>query len=273
MKTQTLLLSFLVLNVASYSQILIDDDNLKGRIKSFEEVYKYVSDNFSSEKFIFHNKFEFDKSGNLTGRKRYYIDGSLRSEEAYTYRKKTSLISRYYEYNTKKEVIKEHYYEYNDGDHLVAIWKVFKGNLDRKVILQRFVRDSLGRDIEQVSYRSSGEESSRSTRKYDKDGRVIESTLLSVGFGGITTNKHIRDESGNVVEYKRYKENEGLTDHWSYEYDDNGNEIGMKCYNVDGSLKYQTRAEYEYDKNNNWTKKISYNRSDTSVTIRSFKYY
>jgi hypothetical protein len=82
------------------------------------------------------------------------------------------------------------------------------------------------------------------------------------------------DEKGNNIEGNWYDSDGSLEYKYTFEHDDKGNEIEMKDYNSDGSLDYKQTFDYEYDKSDNWIKKVSFNNGKPeTVKERLIEYY
>ena len=61
---------------------------------------------------------------------------------------------------------------------------------------------------------------------------------------------------------------------YTYKYDEKGNEIEYNSYNSDGSIDEETTYKYEFDKFDNWIKKVSLEKDNPLTVIeRLIEYY
>ena len=110
--------------------------------------------------------------------------------------------------------------------------------------------------------------------KYDKKGNNIETNSYnsdgSLGFKYI----YKYDEKGNKIEVNIYDSDGNLNFRWIYKYDEKGNMIEDNKYWFDANLADVITYKYEFDKKDNWIKKIEYrdNHPET-ITEREIEYY
>ena len=83
------------------------------------------------------------------------------------------------------------------------------------------------------------------------------------------------NEEGNQVEWISYDSDGSIDSKWTSEYDEEGNQVEKITYDSDGSLTLKYTYEYdEYDKEDNWTSKITFEDGvATKITEREFEYY
>jgi len=79
------------------------------------------------------------------------------------------------------------------------------------------------------------------------------------------------DSIGNIIEKNLFNSDGSFNNRYTFKYDLKGNELEFRWYNSDGSLKGKEEYIYEYDKKNNWIKKIK-NKSNYIIE-RKIVYY
>ncbi|MBL7872444.1 MAG: hypothetical protein JNM78_12580 [Cyclobacteriaceae bacterium] len=111
------------------------------------------------------------------------------------------------------------------------------------------------------------------SHQYDNTNR-IETTEDKV----IEKVRHIThykyDERNNVNERVKLDGSLLILSRESFTYDDKNNLAEIKTYGIMGSLVDLISYIYEYDKESNWTKRITYeNKTPVTVTLRQIEYY
>jgi hypothetical protein len=82
------------------------------------------------------------------------------------------------------------------------------------------------------------------------------------------------DSNGHIIEHIIYNSDRSLNHKYISLYDDKGYEIEDSNYKSDGSLDCKTTYKYDYDKNNNWIRKIKFvNGKAKYITERVIEYY
>jgi hypothetical protein len=190
---------------------------------------------------------------------------------------------------------------YNEDGYTTEKFVIYKN----REVNYEFIYDEDGRWIEM--YQSDGENEFILKYKHDDDGNHIEVDMYEIN-SVIDYNERFYskvkskfDEDGNRIEINYYNEDGELTQTDNYQYDEDGNEIEKTVsfkwsseilmteyrYDEDGNLyaeeKYKNGEwdeafgyeSYEFDKENNWLKYITYNASATpvSITEREIVYY
>ena len=134
--------------------------------------------------------------------------------------------------------------------------------------------DEKGNEIESNGYNSDGSLDYKYTYKYDEKGNKIEwNSYKSDGSLNYKfTYKY--DEKGNEIEWNSYNSDGSLDYKYTYKYDEKGNEIESNRYKSDGSLNYKFTYKYEFDKQDNWIKKIIFlNEIPKYILEREYEYY
>ena len=112
------------------------------------------------------------------------------------------------------------------------------------------------------------------TFKYDEKGNEIERNRYNSD-GSLRSKYTFKyDEKGNKIEYNSYNSDGSLLSKYTYKYDEKGNEIEYNSYNSDGSIDEETTYKYEFDKFDNWIKKVSLEKDNPLTVIeRLIEYY
>ncbi|HNW98398.1 MAG TPA: GYF domain-containing protein [Bacteroidales bacterium] len=167
------------------------------------------------------------------------------------------------------------------------------------ITLITYKYDENGNEIEYNYNSSLG--SNKVTFKYDDNGNKIEASFNNdVIRDGKYKYTYKYDDNGNEIEECEFKLNGSFSSKRTFEYDDNGNKIEEIKYNADGSISTKEISKYdnennlteetvynsdnsvnekntfkiEYDKNNNYTKKISFeNGKPIDYYEREIEYY
>ena len=190
---------------------------------------------------------------------------------------------------------------YNEDGYTTEKFKIDKN----REVNWEYIYDEDGRWIEM--YQSvNGENGYIWKYKHDDDGNHIEadmyeiSTVIDYNERFYYKMKSKLDEDGNQIEVNYYNEDGELTQTANFQYDEDGNEIEETIshnrlptlmtkyrYDEDGNLIAEEKYEngdwdeafsyesYEFDKENNWIKYITYNQQATpvSITEREIVYY
>ncbi len=231
-------------------------DGLKGKVKSYSHfTYKAIDQFGVIEKdemireYLFQNfQVLYDEKGNMIEENRYKSDGSLDRKSIYKYDKKGNVI---------------------EGNKYES-----DGSLDSKNI---YKYDKKGNKIEENRYKSDGSLDEKYTFKYDEKGNMIEENRCKSGGSLDKKYTYKYDNKGNMIEENRYKSDNRLESRNIYKYDDKGNMIEDDWTYIlfNGEEKITKRSyTYEYDKHENWTKRIEFkDEFPKEITEREFEYY
>ena len=109
---------------------------------------------------------------------------------------------------------------------------------------------------------------------YNEKGNKIEDNSYDSDGNLSSKDTYEYDEKGNNIERNWYDSDGRLGYKLIYKYDEKGNNIEENWYDSDGSLYEKHTYKYEYDKNNNWTQRIQYkNTIPLNITERIIEYY
>jgi len=270
----------------------LKEENLKECIKYIEEItFEAVGGEGDVGGYVIrnHNLTKVNREGNIE------FNISRKDSE--------SLI---YEYNSKGDIMEVSFNSAGEYAWRVILDYDDKGNLIEsnvdsenigikgKIISQY---DDNGNMIIEDMYDSEGYLKERTKRTYDEnkniislikgnENRVNEIHTYSYDARGnkiywttvqddevIRNNTYAYDANNNLIKWDYLEYSISLK--YIYTYDSKGNMIEVNSYYADGSLKEKLTYEYEYDKKDNWTKKITYNEFSTLTTIeeRKIVYY
>lgn len=190
-----------------------------------------------------HFYYEFNKDGFVT-RNEWYLDDSVASWDEYYYGADGKL---------EKIISKSIYYE---GDALTEV--AWDNATD-------YIRRTYGENHELMM-----EEEVKASK--DKIHRIVR------GSGGEQNTEYITYFKNGRVSRIENKSDDSVAS-MEYEYNDKGDEISLVTY-MDGELFGKLSFEYlEYDKNDNWVKRVAYEqyedgeRIPVELTQRTIEYY
>ena len=145
------------------------------------------------------------------------------------------------------------------------------GNLDKK---WTYKYDDKGNKIEVNGYNSDGSLDNKLTFNYDDKGNSIEVNVYNSD-GSLNEKRTYKyDDKGNKIEENWYNSDSSLYMKWTYEYNDRGNMIEKNWYKSDGNLFSKTTYKHEYDKKNNWIKRIEFEKEIPKYILeREIKYF
>ena len=255
--------------------------NLKGKVKSFsQESYevKVRKENiikgrkidgfnepdapFSPSSFRIH--FKFDENGNTIETNNVNSKGKLHDKSIYKYNDKGNLFESstlYKENETTKQI-----YNYNTKGKLIGI-NYFR---NEKFFMEDYYQyDDKGNLIDYSSWTVDPKKLQWQTHfKYNEQGNLIEKEHnRSENDSYVETFKY--DDRGNIIIKKG-----GLDEKTTYVYDEKNNVIQKTYYNEKDEIQRSLNFEYEYDNNDNWTKRVAFILDKPgAISIREYEYY
>lgn len=128
-----------------------------------------------------------------------------------------------------------------------------------------FIYDKLGNLTEEQRYTSDGILRGKEKYKYDEYGNRIEESVCDSEENLIVQNQFVYDEQSRKLEWIRYTD-QGPDWHYTYKYDNKGNQIEKNSFKPDGTIEYTRTTEYVYDSNGNLIQESNY--SDTQRIYR-----
>lgn len=224
-----------------------------GTLIKYKHIFKYdkkennVEQNtyYSNDTLYYKIIIRYDKYGNILTENTFDDEGNLESQIKFKYNKRKK-ISRI-EYDQDKKMECKNTYKYNEKGLISEDNRFLSDNkLFRKF---RYKYDEKGNQIEEKVYDPDDSLIYCNSWKYNDKGFKIEFTYTDIKKNKLS-NKHI------------------------YNYDEQGNPIEHTEYDSEGNLVNKDKWEYEYDKENNWTKKIEFLRGNPRfISIRKIEYY
>ena len=131
-----------------------------------------------------------------------------------------------------------------------------------------------GNLVEMTIYNSDESVRGNNIYVYDEEGNKVEE--IAYNLDGTIKRKYTYeyDEEGNKIEEIFYTSDGTIGYNYSHKYDENGNKVKDISYNSDGSINWKKTYEYEYDREKNWTSKITF-KDDVATEIEEskFEYY
>lgn len=231
---------------------IYDSAGYKTKAYSYDEkgaligksVYKYDGSKLVEErnyneqgKYVYANKYRYDKRGNEISLKHYSVNGLL-------------FLRTQSEYDDKGNIVQERSYN-------------AEGNLLNKATWQY---DAKGNVAEERIYDADEQETSLTKYKYDAEGRMIEEVKELYGIMLRTVYKY--DEQGVLKEEWGYNA-EGVRDaRIVYEYDDNGIAIKETYYSADDKVKRAVSYKNDYDRYQNLVKRTQLENGREVVILR-----
>lgn len=127
--------------------------------------------------------------------------------------------------------------------------------------------------VKEKKYNLDGSYSGMNVSIFNRNGNLIKESFYNsenkIDF--IEIYKYDKDD--NLIEEGRKSKYE---DHhnWKYIYDDKGNEVKYYRYNINSDITFKIIYKYEFDNNDNWIKKTSYETDlPKNITIREIEYF
>jgi len=249
-----------------------EPEDLRGNVKYVLKSHYYTSNNYSTIELGFQNEYEFNKDGTVSVHRQYDNKEKLKNETKLEYDRETGLRLKAVERNAVKEITRETLYKYNDVGQLSAKWEKFLNINNESYLSLSLKYDEHGNKIEQNVYNREGELTSQTKFFFDDRNHLISYKRTSMHFGE-TSGDRTSNDKNLPTEVIRYGDDGEISGHWKHRYDEYDNEVELKSYHPDGSLKLTEVNTYEYDDHGNWIKKTSMDNVDTTITERKIKYY
>lgn len=254
--------------VKSYREYSYKANSSFGKISKGERQYEEGFDYYPNGGFL-----TFNTKGFLKENIEYDIKDGIKEKNTYIYDENEKIIEtkRYY---SDKNALYLLLYKYDDKGFLTerTLYNS-KGIIDNKDV---YGNQKENNEIIVNNYGSDGELNFSTSSKFDNEGNIIEYRDNSYsGNGFSSTISYIYDNQDNMV-----KENSAttLTDDGrtldmisNYNYNKYGDKIE---HWFDDSTESKTTYEYEYDSQNNWIKRIEFDkRFPKFILERKIEYY
>lgn len=282
MKSPLLIMSCFVVSVlimgceSEQTENTLSRLNIKGDVKSYINKTYDVTIKFGEiekESIRFYWVRNFNEEGNEVESIFYNSDGSLSTKDIFKYDEEGNLLELItYKSDGSFDIKSTMKYD-EEGNEVEYIRSDDSGILFK----HSYKYDEKGNQVERFSDFSfiDGEGVYTSTMKYDEEGNLLEDTFFQLDGSSEGTTTYEYDEEGNLLEKITCNSDGSIERKITYDYDEEGNEIEMITRPAwDGSFQYKTTSEYEYDKEKNWTRKISFTNDVAKAIIeRDFEYY
>lgn len=268
----------------------LEQSGIKGNVKSIE-----------TKKYYTIKKSGKIKQGKLKeySLETYDGDGNMLS---LNFRTSTFDMKILYEYDSKKNILKESTFEKDVLDSEIIYKYDLNGNLIEDLVISqndtyrigtKYEYDSKGNLIKEHTTNSVGLDQEE-IHKYDSEGKEIEFYSFCGGeLNSKNTYKH--DSKGNTIEINYYDAKEKLIETRKYEYDSKGNKIvfvylpdgtlikkeilnangeiiEMYLSNSEGNLYLKLKCNYNYNSFGNLVKRDFYD-SETNTTYQETHKY
>jgi len=232
------------------------------------EVYYYDTSN-SESIFDTKNTFKYDDENRLK-KKSTSLDGSLSSEKIYRYDDRGNLTEMT-ENNSLGKIIRNNKHRYDEkGNKIEKIEYKPDGSLFYKHI---YKYDDKGNKIEWRYYNSNLKLIYKWKYKYNDKGYFIHGKRIYSNGKSDLKSTYKRNNEGVIIEWKQY-ENGILINNEEYKDDDRGNLIEQIILEKFNFVKKIITYKYEYDKNNNWIKRIIFlDKEPMSITEKTLEYF
>lgn len=245
---------------------------LKGKVKSVKQ-YSYDSLQSITEQAALVVPVivkSYNPEGNIVSYTVFNADGSVNSDIVTNYYDGYSVDSMYF----KNDLISQSTQEYNSKGLITK--SAGNGIIDNSPGRQNgtdYKYDKNSNLIEVVEYNKNRKLLSRVTYKYNSSDQKIETREYN------SLNKL---EGHEVYEYDKqankikssYYNSLGVLDHVNtYGYNEKGDEIEASSHTISRNHRSNGKSLYEYDSNENWTKKISGSGSNILITVREITYF
>ena len=239
------------------------------------EKNRFTPDGKLNMKYI----YEYDNEGKLVEFSDLFPDGKLANKYTYKYDERSNLIE-YTDYLGASLDERDVYKYDTNGNEIETIYFDSKGSLKCK---WEKSYDKKGNLTEEMFYLSNGELDYKTINKYDAIGNLIEDSSRD-SKGKLLLKEIIKyDNLGNKVEVNITIPTKFEIDRMStgkmkvkttFIYDDKGNVLEETTVTTKDFKKFKLNKKYEYDKNNNWIKRIIYlDKKPMSITERKIEYY
>lgn len=229
-----------------------------------------------------HDNVTFDDKGNLLSRELYKPDGSLQQK-----------LSWGYEYDADGREIKTYYYDAkgvltNTGVHLYddrgRRTETTQINPDGSINhVRSFSYDYQGNIIRESHRNENGSSRLLINRKYDANGRAIEEVFIDGAGALLHRNVLTYDARGYTTSWTLFKKDSTVVQsaRSSYTYDNSGNVLEAKRYWADGGLESRSLFTYEFDAKRNWIRRTwtreifrgGNSETEIEVTYRQLTYF
>ncbi len=222
-------------------------DKLKSKVLSYTETSFIAKDSFNiitkgkRKRESFNSDYEkkYNKKGYIIEKNDYNSDGLLNNKLKYEYDKNELLTSRK-NYNSDGSLNNIISYKYND--------------------------------LKKMTEWDNGDNGTVCKLIYNENGDIEKNWYLDGNLYSKYVFKH--DSNGNEVEILSYSLDNNIDNRWKSKYNEFGHIVEKQSYDEDDILVRETKYKYNYDKNNNWNKRIDLvDNFPIYILEREYEYY
>ena len=237
----------------------------------------------------------FDKNGNLVSKQIFDYKGVPQWRHIYKYDSSGNIIEQHV-YQYSEVLLRKHLNKFDESNRLIAS-SVLDGNgrVSNKIVIQPEVNGGqfittfstarggfvktmeciLNKEGDTLEFVQFNNQSliRKVSHQYDNTNR-IETTEDKVIEKERRITHYKYDERNNVSERVKLDGSLLILSKETFTYDDKNNLAEIRTYGIMGSLVDLVTYTYEYDKESNWTKRITYeNKTPVTVTLHQIEYY
>lgn len=251
------ILFLLFVSLVSCNQLSKNDlqeENLKGQVKSVKEIA-----------FNGVEKFGEVMKGGLTNY------SNLNTLKIFNEKGNEIKIEHYYNDGQRLDYVEKLKYDINGNRILLEFYR--DGKL---VVVDKYQYDVKRNKIEEKEYDNDGILSHVEKYKYDEKGNQIESQRYnSDGTPWESMNKYKYDKNGSIIEEQTCYLSDGkcYTTLYNYKYDSKGNKIEEQTTYPDTGGYSTIVSQYKYDSTGNWIIKIERAERHLHYIERKIEYY
>jgi len=258
--------------VILYSQISIESNNLKNKVKiqKIKEInsYKAIQINTPSENYEIEFQYVFDSLGYMVEKNSFY-NGLVIQKEIFTYDKKGNIMEELW-YNSDNSLIYNNYstFEFDKKGNIITK-NIFNSDSSmRKSLLYQYDENGRLAESDVQEYFEEGE-NYKEKYFYDDKGKLDNHKIISTEGSEILNEIYSYDESGNVILIKSDGDEEEKT--ISFEYDSANNLIHYISETVDDEGKDYIEGRSNYDTKGNLTEELIYDENKMLIDKRKFE--
>jgi hypothetical protein len=212
--------------------------------------------------------YGYDGSGNLIFEKSF-VDNNLFRTTEYKWDKNGNKIEERTFHADDKQNTNTVFLNDKQGNCIESTWYKYDGTLISK---EKLTYDENKNRIEKRNYKSSGEQERFYIFKYDNSGNKIEERNHDAQGQLIYRHVYKYDKKGRKIDELGFLEPNQVLDYsTTIFYDIHGN-ISKEINS--GNRNYQMEFRYEYDRRNNWIRKIEYRNNEPELILeRTIEYF
>ncbi len=223
---------------------------------------------YSKNELFYDDVYAYDSNENRIKSTQYDKEGNLNTYFKYYFNEK-NLQNGGASYNSDDSIKSTWNIEYNpDGLLTKRIDYDSNGKIDSRIENEY---DTKGNQLIHILYDDNGEIFSKDVYTYDENNRKLTGVFYSKVFG-TDSYEYEYDNSGNMIQSKSYDVNERLQKIVKFQYDSNNNQISGTSY--DKNENFISMWEAEYDDHNEIIKEIDKDKDGiiTKITLYEKRY-